>query len=448
MKTKLLIALSLLGIYFQASGQNILDKYIQEGLENNLTLQEKNISLQQSLLALQTAKSYYLPAVDFGVLYNLASGGRTINVPIGDLLNGVYATLNQLTESNQFPQLNNISEQFLPNNFYDARIRVSMPLINPDLKFQKQIRTQQILVNEYDLAIYKASLIQDIKTAYFQFCTAHKAIEVFESSKELVERNLKDNQSLLKNGKGLPASVLRAEAEVENINALLIEAYNKKKNASYYLNFLLNKNLDANVEFEEPRIDLDDLHETLQDEPSQQRPEKKQVQTFKSIKETQLVQSKNYWIPRLSTFADFGSQAFDFEFNNQSRYAFFGLNLAFPLFQGGRSRHQIRQSQFEIEKIQFQENLLDQKLAMDLKMAKNEVLSKQAALRSSEIKLNSSLAYLRLVDRGFKEGSNSLIEFIDARNQYTQASLQQTINTYGLLISQANLERQLSFETY
>lgn len=449
---KKLFALSFLFLSFssfsKAYTQGVLDLYIQEGLKNNLVLTEKTISLEKSLLALRDAKSYFLPSIDFGASYNLANGGRTIDIPLGDLLNDVYSTLNTLTKSQQFPQLENVSEQFLPNNFYDARFRVTMPLINPDLGYQKDIREKQVLVSEYDLDIYKANLIQDIRIAYYSYCTAHTAIEVIKSSKGLVEQNLRDNQSLLDNGRGLPAYVLRAESEVENINALMIEAENKEKNAIFYLNFLLNRPLETDLLFEAQSPNWELITALLSEDDLQFRPEIQQVSTYQQIQETILKSNKNFWVPRLNTFADLGSQAFDFEFSTQSSaYIFFGLNLAIPIFQGGRNRNQIQRSTLELEIISNRKELLNQKLSLDLRLVKNELKSNEASFRSSEKKLESSAAYLRLIDRGFKEGANSLIEFIDARNQYTQAALQTTINSYALLRAQASLERQLLLET-
>lgn len=444
----LLIPLSLL-VGNSLMAQGILKEYIELGIENNLVLKEKNISIEKSILALQDAKSYFLPAVEFGVTYNLAKGGRTINFPVGDLLNEAYSTLNELTQSSQFPQLDNVNVNFLANNFYDARFRVSMPLINPDLSYQKNIREKQIQATEYDLAIYKAALIQDIKQAYYDYCTAHTAIEVIASSKELVEQNLKDNESLLKNGTGLHASVLRAESEVENINALMIEAVNREKNAIYYLNFLLNRPLESPLIFEEQAPDWELINTLTQEENLTLRPELLQISTYQAIQETQLKASQNFWIPRLNTFADLGSQGFNFDFSSQnSAYVFFGLNLSIPVFQGGRNRNQIQRSQLELENISIQEKLLENKLNLDLKHAKNQLKTSEASYRSAEKKTESSSAYLRLVDRGFKEGTNSLIEFIDARNQYTQAALQKTINAYALLKAQATLERQLLTDTY
>ncbi|TDQ19140.1 outer membrane protein TolC [Algoriphagus boseongensis] len=425
-------------------GQGILNQYLQEGLEQNLVLREKNIELEKSLLALKDAKSYFLPTVDFGANYTLASGGRTISIPIGDLLNPVYSTLNQLTGSNSFPQLENVNEQFLPDNFYDARVRASLPLINTDLIYQKEIREKQVILSEYELDIYEANLIQDIKMAYYTFCTAHTAIEVIENAKVLVEQNLRDNRILLENGKGLPSSVLRAESEVENINALLIEAKAKRQNAANYVNFLLNRPIQTEVVFEPQTLDMKEFAELMGENNISGRSELLQVQTAESIQETILKSNKNYWVPKLNTFADMGSQSFDWAFDKQSRYLLFGLNMTVPLYQGNRNRNQIHRGELNLKSVQNQKELLNEKLSLDLQLAKNEVLTQQAALQSAEKKLESSVSYFRLVDRGFKEGANSLIEFLDARNQYTQASLQKTISSYNLLKSLAALERQLT----
>lgn len=446
-------ALLILGYLFfspisTAKAQTVLDQYITEGLENNLVMKEKNIDLQRALLTLKDAKSFFLPSVDFGASYTLASGGRTIDFPIGDLLNPVYSTLNQLTGSTAFPQLDNVSEQFLPDNFYDARFRASLPVVNTDLIYQRQIREKQVLLSEYELKIYEANLIQDIKVAYFNFCTAHTAIAVIKSSQTLVEQNLKDNKSLLQNGKGLPSSVLRAESEVENINALLIEAESKKRNAAHYVNFLLNKTTESEVIFEEQQPDISRLMELMEEEDLSYRTEYLQIQTAESIQKTAIKAEKSFWIPQVNTFADLGSQSFDWRFDQKSRYVIWGLNLSIPVFQGGRNRTQIYRSELGLKSIQNQKALLENKLSMDLQLTKNEVRTHQASLRSSDKKLESSAAYFRLIDRGFKEGTNSLIEYIDARNQLTQASLQKNINSYNLLKALSMLERQLITETY
>ena len=93
-----------LGMSSLVQGQpTILESYVAEGLENNLALQRKQLGYEKSLAALKEAKGLFMPAVSFNATYTLAYGGRAIQFPIGDLLNPVYSTLNQLTESQNFP---------------------------------------------------------------------------------------------------------------------------------------------------------------------------------------------------------------------------------------------------------------------------------------------------------------------------------------------------------
>ena len=410
-------------------------------------LQDKNASLEQSLLALKDAKSFFIPSVDFGASYTLAEGGRTIAFPVGDLLNPVYSTLNKLTASNKFPQIENVSEQLLPDNFYDTRFRTTLPLLNTDLIYQQQIRKEQVNWTSYQVEIYRATLIQDIRVAYFNFCAAHSSISILKNTLQLVDQNLKDTRSLVENGKRLPAAVLRAESELEQVKSLLIEAELKTNNAAQYLNFLVNRPLDQSVAFEEIPLDLSRLDQLLLEDLHPQNPEMRAMQSMETIQETVLKSGKNYWVPKLSTYADIGSQGFDWSFDSQSKYLMWGLNFSMPVFQGGRNQNQIQRNVLGLESVQRQKELVNQKLNLGLQTQRNEVKTLHAALQSSEKKLVSASAYLKLVDRGFKDGSQSLLEFIDARNQYTQAALQKNISAYKLQMALAQLERQLSTET-
>jgi outer membrane protein TolC len=427
--------------------QQILETYIQEGLANNLVLKEKNASLEQSLLALKDAKSFFLPSMDFGASYTLAEGGRTIAFPVGDLLNPVYSTLNKLTASSNFPQIDNVSEQLLPDNFYDTRFRTTLPILNTDIKYQNQIRKEQVNWNSYQVEIYRATLIQDIRVAYFSFCAAHSSIEILKNTLQLVTQNLKDTRSLVENGKALPASVLRAESELEQVKSMLLEAENKTVNAAQYLNFLVNRPLEQSVPFEAIPLDLSQLDLLLTEDIQEQNPELRAMKSMESIQQTLLKSGKNYWVPKISTYADLGSQGFDWSFDSQSRYLMGGLSLSVPVFQGGRNQNQIQKNVIGLESIQRQKELVNQKLNLSLQIQKNEVKTLLAGLQSAEKKLLAATAYLKLIDRGFKEGSQSLLEFIDARNQFTQAALQKTISVYKLQMALAQLERQLTTET-
>lgn len=106
----------------------VLDEYIQTGMNSNLTLQQKQVDVEQSLEAVRPAKGLFYPTLQFNANYTRA-GGRSIDFPIGDLLNPVYQTLNSLTQSNSFPLVDNAKVQFLPDNFQETYVQFQVPVL-------------------------------------------------------------------------------------------------------------------------------------------------------------------------------------------------------------------------------------------------------------------------------------------------------------------------------
>ena len=139
---------------FGALGQSeILNNYVQEGLKNSQTLKQQNFQLQKAVFALSEAKTLFKPNINFNTTLSAAQGGRKIEIPIGDLVNPVYTTLNKLTSSNSFPQTQNTSEQLVPRDFYDVRVRTTMPLINAELKYNQAIKQDQITMQQSEIQV-------------------------------------------------------------------------------------------------------------------------------------------------------------------------------------------------------------------------------------------------------------------------------------------------------
>jgi outer membrane protein len=445
---RVLVLLLLCGTPGLLLAQGPLDQYIQEGLGSNLVLKEKQISLQRGLLGLQSAKRLFLPSVNFSGTYTLAAGGRSISLPVGDLMNPVYATLNQLTQSNAFPQIENVEEQFLPNNFYDVKVRTTMPLINSDLIRNRNIQTMSAEMQEFEVAAYKFELVKEIRTAYYRYLMAIEAREIYTSAEGLVAQNLRVNRSLLENGKGLPAQVLRAESELENIKAQIGSADANVANAQAYLNFLLNRPAETALVTE--AMALPDSLPLLLADPGDiaQRPELGQLDMARAVTAEAVKMEQQYWVPRLSAFVDLGSQAFDFEFGEKSLYAMGGLQLDIPLWNGGRDQTDIALRTQGLRELENKRAQAEQGFALAATTRRKSTLAAYNAWKSTQRQIEAAEAYFRLVDKGYSQGSFSLIEHIDARNQVTQARLLANIRKYETLIGLAEYQREIaqSFE--
>jgi outer membrane protein len=443
--TKVLLLLAMVVLFKGANAQSSLDTYIQEGLKNNLVLQQKQIGLDKAMTSLKIANGMFMPTVGLIGNYTSGKGGRSISLPVGDLMNPVYRTLNQLTESNQFPQIQNVEQNFFPHNFYDVKVRTSIPIINTDLVYNKKIQQQQTVLQEFEKEIYTRELIKNIKVAYFNYLGATEAINIFRNAITRANESKRVNESLLANGKGLYAYVLRSESEIENIKSQILDAEKQAENAQLYFNFLLNRNgsepiltgFDAEQEIQK-------INESSVDASSMQRGELKQMRGVVAISETVLKMNKLFWAPRVSGFVDVGSQYQDWKFNSHSRYYLVGVQLDVPLFAGFTNRNKINRASLDRKSAELNYALMDRQLQMSTQIVRNSIETSFQNHQSALKQLEAAQSYQRLIEKGYKEGVNTFIETIDARNQLTAAQLNVTINQYRLLSAQANYERETS----
>jgi len=426
---------------FSFSQKTLLDTYIEEALQHNLVLRQKNIPLAKSKLALKEAEKRFKPTADFSFSYTLALGGRTIDLPIGDLLNPVYNTLNRLTQSSQFPQLENVENQLLPNNFYDGKIRVSYPIFNKDLMLQKEVRMQEVQLQDNEIDIYIRELILAVQLAYYQYGLALESQKILGNAKKLLEKSLEIVQVLVREGKALPAQVLRAENEIEILDAKIKEVDYQINNSQLYLKFLLNRESDVPLSFEKPPLVTNILKDMDDFKLNPLNPLLKKLDMALSIQYLLEKRNKQFFMPQISLFSDIGSQDFKWQFNSKSIYVMGGVQLLMPLWVNKMNKLKGEQIQLDIQALKWNKELLENQENLALNMAQNKVSMSIKAFNSMAKQVNTSATYLRLTEKGFQSGSLTLLEMYDAQNQYTNALLQENMKYYQYLMALSELQK-------
>lgn len=427
-------------------GQDHLEKYIQEGLSNNIVLKQKNISLERAEYSLKIATSYFFPSVKLEADYTSGEGGRNIYLPVGDMLNPVYATLNQLTKSNRFPQIENVKVNLFPFHFYDVKLSAAMPVLNTDLIFNRKINDDQTHLDEYEVEAYKRELVKDIKTAYYNYLSAISEEKIYKSSLKVAEEGKRVNESLLKNGKGLPVYVLRSESEISELNSKITEAGNQAQNAKRYFNFILNKNKNDEI-YTSFNIDLklseiDKVLTTNYDLSN--REEIKMLETGKSMNESALEMKKLYWLPKINAFISGGAQDENWNYNSDSRYYLFGFQLSVPIFEAFRNSNKIQSAKLDLMDSQLSIDLTNKQIELSESIARNDLIAARQNYNTAVKEYETAGSYERLIENGYKAGTNTFIETVDARNQLTQAALMLNINTYKTLSALAKYEREIA----
>lgn len=440
MKSLLLIMLLSFGAFGQS---DILNNYVQEGLKNSQTLKLQNFQLQKAVYALSEAKTLFKPNVNFNTTLSTAQGGRKIEIPIGDLVNPVYTTLNKLTQTNSFPQIQNSSEQLVPKDFYDVRIKTTMPLLNAELKYNQAIKQDQITLQQSEIQIYKRELVRDIKLAYINYLKATEAIKVYENALKIVRESERVNESLIKNGSANPTVLVRTRNEMSKINAEFDNARGNQKNAAAYFNFLLNKDFTE-------KITLDSLgKDGLKSDLSEgHREELDKIQTGISINRQLLGINQSYKKFKIGASLDLGSQgrfaqiaSADKNFFAPNAFVLLGVSFDLPIYSFGRNQLKIKQSEIEIASLDAQLQQVRNQLDLQAELAQNSLNSAKEIYESKASQVSTAERYYRDMLRRYKEGNLNFIELLDAQTQITTAQLQQSISLYDVWIKWVELER-------
>ena len=421
---------------FSQTQDGILENYVQLALDGNHGLREQQFLLEKNMLALEEAKRLFRPEVGFGASYTLATGGRTIVIPVGDLVNPVYATLNQLTGTNQFPQIENVEEQFFPTNFYDARIRITQPLVNREIYFNRQIKAQQISLKQAEIRVFQRELVREVKLAYFRYRQASEAVKIYDSALVLLAENQRVNESLLRNDKVIPSVLLRVQSDITEVQAQRNQALTDQRNAAAYLNFLLNRDLETPIEVADGEFSGDVGIAAN----AARREELDQLATAQKINALVVELERSYRIPQVGAQVDIGSQNFDFEYGG---YLLGGLSVSVPIYAGGRNELQVQQAQLESMATAEKTKQVERQIELQVATTRNSLLAEVETWRSYEAQLANARRQYDDTFRRYREGVANYIEVLDARTQATNIELRQNVARFNVLMQQAELERAL-----
>jgi len=102
----------------------------------------------------------------------------------------------------------------------------------------------------------------------------------------------------------------------------------------------------------------------------------------------------------------------------------------------------VAQTKIELEKTTMNLTNTTAQLQMAAEVAKNDLQTTSQNFIAASEQLKSARSYFHLIEKGYEQGVNSLIEFLDARNQLTASELQHNLRLFEMLTASAKLERE------
>ncbi len=163
---------------------------------------------------------------------------------MGDLLNPVYATLDELLVASgqppRFPRIENQSITFLRGNEQETKLVLEQPIYEPRLGPAVAASRAEVDRSTANLDALRARVVRDTHQAYYLWLATQQAVLVLEATLELAQANLAANESLYRNGKITRDLVLRAEADLLEVEQQRISAASRVRITQGYVNLLRN----------------------------------------------------------------------------------------------------------------------------------------------------------------------------------------------------------------
>lgn len=426
-----------------------LDALVAHAWRSNHALAGHIVEVDRAAALLAEARSRFLPRIDFAARYTLADGGRTIDVPIGDLLNGAYATLNQyLSAQGLPPRFGSVANQSIPllrSPEQETKLRVTQPLYAPAVTRGARAARGGLAARAAQRSAYQRQLRADVQEAFFRHTQAAAGVAIHTSALQLVEESLRVNRALAAQNKVTDDVVLRAQAEAATVRQQLADAVKARDLARSYLNFLLNRSLDTPVpELSEAtasdyaatlaRVELPAVVATPREELAALDAARSAARDNADAVAARLG-------PTLALVVEGGIQGESYRTGTEARYAMGSVVLDWNLFDGAERRSQTARARADERRIVLQQEETRLQFDLQLQEARDEFIVARNALATAALRRDAAREAHRLVARRELEGLVNQVTALDARTTLTSAELNFSSTQARVAIAAARLDR-------
>jgi outer membrane protein len=438
--------------------EEAVDGLVADALAANLELDIAGADVAQRLAALDQARALYLPSLDLSARYTRANGGRTIDFPVGDLLNPVYASLNQITGSSRFPTVQNQEIAFQRTREQDTQLAFTQPLYDPRISAGRAAAQSQYEASAAGRIALAGRIERDMREAYYKWLQARAQIGIFDATLELATENRRVNDSLFRNGKITRDLVYRAEADQLEVQQSQLGAHNTERLAQSYVNLLRNAPFDKALpvaDVEDPDIDRlrNDLAgrtaqpqlalASLQDTAVHQRFELRQLDAIATAAAAGERLARAAFKPKLAFAFDVGTQGETYGFSSDDRYLLASVILKFNFFAGGGDQAGIAGARAAEREARASRSFQEQQIRLQVQQALQDLQLTQASLGTAAKRVEAADGAFRIGSRKRDLGQINQAEFIDSRRAMTDAQLNLNVTRFAALSSLAELEYAL-----
>ena len=410
MKRILFIA-ALLGISLGASAQTwTLEQCIRHALENNLSIRQGELSVQQSEIELNTAQNRRLPGVSASVSESF-SAGRSL------LGNNTYATNTNSTSSN-------------------LHIGADVPVFQGfQIKNNIALSKLNLAAATADLEKAKDDIRVAVAQAYVQVLYNMEILDVAKSQVEIDSLQVVRLTEMLRNGKASAAELAQQKASHAQSSYQLTQAANNLRISLLDLSQLLELPNPEGFSVVKPSAaaldlrpvgDAADIYADAVERKASIQAEKLRVEAA----DARIAVAKGAFLPTISLSGGLGTGYYTSSLGSSASFADqmknnfsqqLGLSLSIPIFARLANRNNLRSTELSARTQELQLENAKKSLYKEIQQAWYNALASQDRYASSQMVRDSASESFELVSAKYENGKANITEFNEAKNTLMRA---------------------------
>lgn len=436
-----------------------LEEAMREGVRTNLALAAGRRALAAGVQDVRMARSALLPQLDL-------TGSATV-----------------IDEDRAEASFGSQAERTLTGGAQVSQVIYSEPA-------RANLAVQQALqeARTYDHDAERLDLALQAARAYLGVLRAESVEHIEEENLRRTRSNLELAKIRETIGQAAPGEVLRWEGEMAQRRKARIEAHANRRAAEMALNQLLHRPIEA--PFRTEAADLTDpmlTLGTLQFEDIVQYPPRFQAfrdfMVAEAIREAPEMQSLDaamdaqrrrlrsaqhaFWQPTLSLQGQLTSRLLEAgagvdpptlsvpddtplptdlltQFPQPGNTIWnVGLNLRFPIFQGGAKNAERVRAAEELARLQLQEELTRQRIEQQVRTRLHFAGASYAGIREARTAVQAAERTLDLVQQAYAQGAATVLDLLDAQNTVVVTREQEAHAVYDCLLDLMEVQRAL-----
>jgi outer membrane protein TolC len=307
-------------------------------------------------------------------------------------------------------------------------------------------------IGREDLQQVESEVVFNVKSLYYGVILAEEMKDVAEMSLEQAEDNLRQVESMVREGTRSRFDLLRARVEVSNRNPELIRARNEVELSRSRLKRILGLPLDSEIVLTD-ELTMETFEMTV-DEGIElalsRRPELNSIQMQEEMGKVEVTLSKLEYFPTLlfqSRYSVTGQT--DRSFPDSEEFARSwnaSIGLSLPIFDGLRTSSKINQAQAQLSMTRYQRKKAEEEIRLEVIETFREIETAREEIMSQEANVEEAEEAYRLSVIRFTNGLATQLEVNDVELALNLARTNYVQSLYDYNTARARVEKAIGEE--